>query len=322
MVYSVGKAIRQLNKGIDKIYFLSGDDYFLQRFFIKNLNKKFNIEQSPRQFNFEEDQDIKIFLEEISAISLFSKKDIFIIRNLSRISKNSKDEILGYLNNPKDDLIIIFISNDFYSKNKFFHSISSKVKTIDTRTPFPNKIREWIKYYLKINKINIDYGFLDEIIYSNNDEIATILGEIEKIYLANGCGKITYDRTDNILKTGKNVRPWHLLDSIGKKDCKMSIEYIESLQFGGYTIIPLIINSYNLFNAILTYKQTSKLSSYGLNKIISSNISRYANNYEKDEIMNIIVELKNIDVLIKSTSLNHQNLISILIIKICQGYYG
>ena len=68
MVYSVGKAIRQLNKGIDKIYFLSGDDYFLQRFFIKNLNKKFNIEQSPRQFNFEEDQDIKIFLEEISAI--------------------------------------------------------------------------------------------------------------------------------------------------------------------------------------------------------------------------------------------------------------
>jgi len=322
MVYSVGKAIRELNKKIDNIYFLSGDDYFLQKFFINNLNEKFDIKNNPRYFNFEEDRDVGLFLEEISVVSLFSKKDIFIIRNLSRISKNSKDEILTYLNNPKDDLITIFVSNDFYSKNKFFHSISSKVKTIDTRTPFPNKIREWIKYYLKINKINIDYGFLDEIIYSNNDEIATILGEIEKIYLANGCGKITYDRTDNILKTGKNVRPWHLLDSIGKKDCKMSIEYIESLQFGGYTIIPLIINSYNLFNAILTYKQTSKLSSYGLNKIISSNISRYANNYEKDEIMNIIVELKNIDVLIKSTSLNHQNLISILIIKICQGYYG
>jgi len=322
MVYSVGKAIRQLNKGIDKIYFLSGDDYFLQRFFIKNLNKKFNIEQSPRQFNFEEDQDIKIFLEEISAISLFSKKDIFIIRNLSRISKNSKDEILGYLNNPKDDLIIIFISNDFYSKNKFFHSISSKVKTVDTRTPFPNKIREWIRYYLKINKIDIDYSFLDELIYSNNDEIETIIGEVEKIYLANGCNKVTHEAIDGIFKKGKNIRPWHLLDSIGKKDCKSSINYIESLQLGGYTIIPLLINFYNLFNTMLLHKQNPGVSSYGLNKIINSNIGRYINNYDENEIMNIIVELKNMDILIKSTTLNHENLMSILIIKICQGYYG
>jgi len=322
MVYSVGKAIRQSNKKIDNIYFLSGDDYFLQNFFIKDLNKKFDIDHSPRYFNFEEDQDVKIFLEEISAISLFSKKDIFVIRNLSRISKNSKEEISTYINNPKDDLIIIFISDDFYSKNKFFHLISSKSKTIDTRTPFPNKIREWIKYYLKINKIDIDYSFLDELIYSNNDEIATIIGEIEKIYLANGCNRVSYESIDRVLKKGKNIRPWYLLDSIGKKDCKLSIEYIESLQLGGYTVILLLISLYNLFNAMLLYKQTSKLSSYGLNKIISSNIGRYTNNYDENEIMNIIVEIKNIDILVKSTTLNHENLMSILTIKICQGYYG
>ena len=76
MVYSVGKAIRELNKEIDNVYFLSGDDYFLQKFFISTLNKKFSMEHSPRYFNFEEDKDIKLFLEEISAISLFSKKDV------------------------------------------------------------------------------------------------------------------------------------------------------------------------------------------------------------------------------------------------------
>ena len=322
MAYSVGKAIRQLSKEIDNIYFLSGDDYFLQKFFITNLNKKFQIEHSPRYFNFEEDEDVEIFLEEISGISLFSKKDIFIIRNLSRISKNSKDEILAYINNPKDDLITVFVSNDFYSKNKFFHSISSKAKTVDTRTPFPNKIKEWVKYYLKINKIDIDYSFLEEIIYSNNDEIATIIGEVEKLYLANGCNRITYDAAGKVLKMDKNIRPWHLLDSIGKKDCKISIEYIESLQLGGYTIIPLIISLYNFFNAMLIYQNNSTSSYYGLNKIISSNMTRYMNNYENSEIMNIIVDLKNMDILVKSTNLNHQNLMSILIIKICQGYYG
>ena len=219
-------------------------------------------------------------------------------------------------------MITIFISNDFYSKNKIFHSISSKAKTIDTRTPFPNKIREWVKYYLKINKIDVELAFLDEIIYSNNDEICTIIGEVEKIYLANDCKKITYDSIDDVLRKSKNIRPWHLLDSIGKKDCKMSIEYIESLELGGYTVIPLIINLYNLFNAMLIYEYNSTTSSYGLNKIIASNLPRYVANYEKNEIMNIIIELKNMDILIKSTTLNHQNLISVLIIKICQGYYG
>ena len=322
MVYSVGKAIRQLNKKIDNIYFLSGDDYFLQNFFINSLNKKFNLDNSPRFFNFEEDNDVKVFLQEISGISLFSKKDVYIIRNLSRIPKNSKDEILAYLNSPKDDLIIVFVSNDFYSKNKFFHSISSKAKTIDTRTPFPNKIKEWVRYYLKINKINIDYSFLDEIIYSNNDEIITIIGEIEKIYLANDCNKITYDDINKVVKADKNVRPWHLLDSIGKKDCRASIEYFESLQSGGYTIVLLLINLYNFFNTILLYHSNPKSNIYGLNKIVSSNLPIYVQNYKKNEIMNIIVDLKNLDIVVKSTNLNPENLMSVLIVKICQEYYG
>ena len=323
MVYSVGKAIRELKKKIDSIYFLSGDDYFLQKFFVKNLNKKFNEKHFPRYFNFEEEMDVNLFLEEISSISLFSKKDIFVIRNLSRISKKSKDEILTYLNNPKIDLITIFISNDFYSKNKFFHLISVKAKTIDTRTPFPNKIREWVRYYLKVNKIDIDHSFLDEIIHSNNDEISTIIGEVEKIYLANGCKKINYQDASTILRSCKNIRPWHLLDSIGKKDCKKSMGYIESLQLGGYTIIPLVINLYNFFNTMLLANNPNQVTSYyGLNKIITSNMPQYLRNYDNDEIINIIVDLKNIDTLVKSTTLNHENLISILIIKICQEYYG
>ena len=37
MVYSVGKAIREVREKLNNVYFLSGDDYFLQSFFIKNL---------------------------------------------------------------------------------------------------------------------------------------------------------------------------------------------------------------------------------------------------------------------------------------------
>ena len=55
MSYSVGKAIRELNNKNDNIYYLSGDDYFLQKFFINSLEKTYSNEYKTRYFNFEEE---------------------------------------------------------------------------------------------------------------------------------------------------------------------------------------------------------------------------------------------------------------------------
>jgi DNA polymerase III delta subunit len=321
MVYSVGKAIREFSKNKNSIYFLSGDDYFLQSFFIKNLKKHFDDDYETYYLNFEEESDINSFFEEISSTSLFSNKSILIVRNILKISKISKDEILKYLQNPNDDNVIIFVSDDFYSKNQFLNSISSKSKKIDVRTPFTNKLREWVNYYIKSNSISIDNIILDDIISANNDEIITILNEVEKLYLINGCSQIAYNEKQHISSNHKNIRPWQLIDSIGKKDNIYAIKKIEYLQYIGYQIIPLIIILYNFFNNMLLFKNGVK-DLYSINKIISNNMNKYSSNYTEQEIMNIIGGLKNMDLLIKSSSLNQNNLISLFIIKICQGYYG
>ena len=93
------------------------------------------------------------------------------------------------------------------------------------------------------------------------------------------------------------------------------------MQYIGYQVIPLVIILYNFFNNMLLFKNGLK-DLYSINKIISNNMNKYSNNYTEQEIMNILVDLKEMDLLIKSSSLNQNNLISIFIIKICQGYYG
>ena len=321
MADSVGKAIRGISKKINSNYFLSGDDYFLQSFFIKNLKTKCGNDYELSYLNFEEESDINFFLSEISSVSLFSSKKILVIRNITKVSKANKDEVLKYLSSPSDDTIIIFVSDDFYSRNSFFKSISSKSKTIDTRTPFPNKIKEWVRYYLNVNKISIDQSILDDIISSNNDEIITILNEIEKLFLVNGCEKISYDKKHHISVNHKNIRPWHLIDSIGRKNNFSAIKNFEFLQYQGYQVVPLVITFYNFFNNILLYK-SGKKDLFSINKIISSNMSKYSSCFTNEEIMNIIVDLKKIDLTIKSSNLNQNNLVSIFITKICQNYYG
>ena len=323
MVYSVGKAIREIKPNSEKLYLLSGDDYFLQKFFISKLNEINNNKYQLRYLNLDEEEDLNILIHEISFGSLFSNNNLFILRNSTKLSIKNKDEIILYLNNPKDSLIIIFISEDYYTKNKFFKTISTISKHIDTRTPFPNKIKEWIKYYITKNKIEIDTNLLDEIIFSNNDEIYSIINEIEKLYLISDCNKIEYNANNLIIKNNRNIRPWQLLDSLGKKNIELSIKNMEDLLAIGYSVIPLIINQYNFYIYLLELfnSDTQHITVYGLNKIIISNMIKYSKEYTESELMNILIDLKNMDILVKTTNLNHKNLLSIFIIKICQGYY-
>ena len=120
MSYSVGKAIREINSNkISHSYFLSGNDYFLQNFFIKRLTLKLNDISSPKYLNFDEENDRNLLLNELENLSLFSNKGLYVIRNFNKISPNLKNTIIEYISKPNSDNIIIFVSDDFYSKNKF-----------------------------------------------------------------------------------------------------------------------------------------------------------------------------------------------------------
>ena len=69
--------------------------------------------------NFEEENDVNSFINEISSLSLFSSKRIFINRNLNKVSKVNKDHILKYLNNPSNDKILFLYQMIFIQKINF-----------------------------------------------------------------------------------------------------------------------------------------------------------------------------------------------------------
>jgi DNA polymerase III delta subunit len=59
----------------------------------------------------------------------------------------------------------------------------------------------------------------------------------------------------------------------------------------------------------------------GINKIITSNLSRYDKGYSQNELVQVIYELRKLDVLSKSTSIKEASLIQPLIVKICKNQY-
>ena len=59
----------------------------------------------------------------------------------------------------------------------------------------------------------------------------------------------------------------------------------------------------------------------GINKIITSNITSYDRSYSYNELVQVLQELRKLDILCKSTSLSKKALIQPLIVKICQSQY-
>ena len=325
MSISVGKAIRELNSNkISPSYFLSGNDYFLQKFFIKRLMMKFDNTLKPKYLNFTEEDDRKFLLGEIENISLFSNKGIYIIRNFNKVSSKIKDVLIDYINRPLSDNILIFISEDFYAKNKFLTILSKQSYMIDTRTPFSNKVREWVDYYIKTEKLKIDKEVVDELIDSFNDSISLIINEIEKLYLFNKGLDIKYKDFNQINEKKQNIRPWNFINNIGSKNVNQSIDNLNVLFLNGYNIIVLIMSLSNFFKVLLLENLSADYNKgyNGLNKIINNKMKYYSNNFSVDEISNIIISIKNIDVLCKTTSLNHKDMLLVLITRICRGYYA
>ncbi len=310
---SLGKAIKDIHKKkINSSYFLYGDDIFMQDFFINEFKKiKKNADKFLYYLGY--DQQDSIF-DQLSNLSLFNNEKIIIIKNINRFSSKSKKELLDYLEKENSGNYLIFVKNNFDNKNKFIHSLMKKCISIDVRTPFDNKVKEWIKYITKKENIQISDNEIDDYINAYGSNISNIMNYIKIDFLSN---------YKSYNKINRKFYPWHLQDALGKKELVKSLDIYESLLSNGNSINLILIYLYRLYeyiyNNIDNYKQN--YPNFAVNKIIQSRMNIYSSKYSANEIEEIILKLKDFDFLSKTSSANIPNLNRCLITNICKGYY-
>ena len=100
MQYSIGQAVRTINKkGLNPMYFLLGADSFLQNFLIKNIKHQLGNGCITKSLDFSDKSDVDLTFNHLNSISMFSSKNIFIIRNFNNLSKNNQLFMHTYLQN-------------------------------------------------------------------------------------------------------------------------------------------------------------------------------------------------------------------------------
>ena len=310
---SLGKVIKDIHKNrINSSYFLYGDDIFMQDFFINEFKKiKKNAECFLYYLGYDKQDSI---FNQLSNLSLFNNEKIIVIKNITRFTSKSRKELLDYLSKEDSSNYLIFVKNNFDNRNKFIDSLMRKSISIDVRTPFDNKVKEWIQYITKKEKIKISDSEISDYINAYGSNISSIMNYIKIDFISNH---------KNNSRINRKFYIWHLQDALGKKELIKSLDIYESLLLNGNSINLIFIYLYRLYefiyNTIDNYKQI--YSNFAVNKIIQSRMNIYSSKYSINELENIILKLKEFDFLSKSSSINISNLNRCLITNICKGYY-
>ena len=312
---SLKHTINRINSNeIDPVYSLFGNEAFLQHFFIDYISSKFLTEnQSIAYMNLDDDKE-SLLLSELSSYSLFADKRIIVVRRIRKLSKNGKKELFDYIKFPNNNYCLILISETYDFKSALQKDLEKNTISIDVRVPFENKIKEWVIYYIKTKKYNINQEMVNDLVDKYGDSISHVINEIENLHLF-GVEKSGYFQDSN-----KTYFLWQLQDAIGKKEAHKSLNIAKSLLNNGISLVQIISNLSNLFSQLL-YKGNNheKFKYTGLNKIITKNLNYYGKRYSFSEIKNAILVLRNYDVIYKSSSTKDAILLDMIIVKICKG---
>ena len=317
---SPGQGLRRImSREIAPIYTLLGEDYFFQDLIVGALSDYTISNDGERFFLIMGVDSEEKLLDHMNLNSLFSQKSIIVVKNSKKIKAKFQSEIIDYCNSPSNDKIIIFIYNDPYATNKFIDQICSLSTCVDTRTPFPNKMKEWVKYYSKKNEVYLTNQSIDQLVENYGDNLNNIMNEIDKIYIqSNGDSEqISSLVSSNVHKKENQI--WKLLDSIGRKDAATSIDIYSQLYNNNVPVIRILLNLLDLFKELINQKINAKEGKFIRNKIILRNLNIYGNKFSIEEILNAILLLRNCDLTVKTTSINETHLFHSIVAEICEG---
>ena len=304
--------------GIKPMYVLMGSDLYLQSFFVNQIVKIFNNKNISKQsYSFEETDPIHI-INEITGISLFADPRVFVLRGLKKISKNYMSELIEWGSYPRQHNCVIIVKNEFDLKNSYIKKLRKNIQLIDTRTPFPNKIRDWVKYILKLKKINLPSNIIENLIENCGDSIANIENEIEKILIDNI--ENNHENNSLIEKKIKDYPIWRLIDSLGRKDINNSFKIYINLWINNIPTSQILFNLSFFYQELIWVVLGNKNTQIKLNYQIKKNMNIYLKKYNFDELKNIILDIRKIDFDIKNFSLSERDIMLKFIVKACKGY--
>lgn len=305
-------------------YLIEGNDYISVNNKISEIIKKNGFsDASISKYDLSEGL-LDDALEDLNTYGLFSDKKIVIINNFDKMDPllNNIEELLKYVENSSSLNLLFVVSDKYDDRKKIIKDLKKKMEFIKISTDpveFTNSCLEGYK---------IENGVINLLV--NNT-----LGDVTRLY--NECNKLkTYKINDKYIskddveelsfkKLGDSTEiTFQFSRALAEKDKKSAlILYQELLNYKiePLSIIGLLASQFRIMYQVKSLEEKNmrndeiasslKEKPYRITK--TRELTRY---YSKKEILDLMIKLEDIDLKIKTTSVDANTLVQLFILNI------
>ena len=318
---SIISEIKKINNdNFDNIYYLIGEDHFLQNFFVKKIKKSIPQNNSMEKLFFIGGFDpSESIIQSLYATDIFQSKKLIILRNPNGLKGKSREELLNYVQKPIKENILILTQDEYSIKNKLINTLSSLLNPISTQTPFYSDFIIWARIFIKSYDLRlVDQNDLNLLIKLNSENLYFLHSAIEKLSVNVENGKKI--SKNEIIENSFNLNAvslFNFFDAFGKKDLEKSIFFSFFLLNNNVTILRFVKMFADFFQKMLfikifrgTNKSASSFNYTLLNRSIDNKIIEYAKNFSSKDIVHCLRYLQNIDIKIKTSSSNDKSILT------------
>ena len=301
------------NNNIKPIYFLRGDDHFLQNFFIEKICSSLFLEEKiSKSFLTPNEMAGKEIIDSLLFSDLFSTKKLFILRDPQQIKGKPAKDLLDYCSNPIPNHFLVLINDNYMDNSSFTRSLTKIIDAINVSTPFSNDLYKWARFFFKENDKNADPLVIEEIIENYGDSVFNVKNEIDKLCILIDSNEIQSNDLTISNAWGRSRQRWELFTSIGKRDLEKSIKLSKEIIGNTETMISLIYPLTSFFQELLYVKMNdgtfSQSNSYiPLSKSIKNNIVLFSKGYTRSQIEESIKTLEKIERKQKTSTSNDES---------------
>jgi DNA polymerase-3 subunit delta len=320
----------------EQVYFLWGEEAYLIDRQIKDI-------YAGLQKNYGEDLELlfldsdemsgRELMENLQFTSLFSEQRMVVIKKPAFLGKAKRKAarneelrkaVEEFLLQDTADQTLVFTAEDHDNSNPLVKILDRQATVIQFKKASPQYIGKWAQEEFKRRGIQPAAEAISMLSRSGQD-MYYLENLIEKLSLAMTGGKLTAKDVEGELENKEETRVFALTDALLNRNLKAAFKaYYQLLEQGEHPLLFLNITGRQFFNLGKVKGYMDKgydkksiaaatgMKEYGVQKLMSC-----ARSFSWDEIHEIIKNLMEVDLKMKSTQQDGEILMESLLVKIC-----
>lgn len=322
---------RSLKNGdVGQIYFLYGDDDFLKDASLEKL-KEVALTGAIADFNYDlfraGEVNMSNLMSALATLPVMASRRLVVLKDADKLKADEQETLLSYLKDPSPSTTLVMSGKDVDKRKTFFSVIKEKGNLVDHSHPYEREMPKWIKWVAKKKGVEISNEAARYLVDIVGTDLASVANELEKasIYTGDRSKRVELEAIEAVTIDMRARTVFQLIDALGTKNLKKSLKNLKRLLDDGES--PLMILSMIVRQLRLIWTGLDIMKNGGgegevrkkikLPPFVFKGYLKQVKLFKEDELRSAYESLFDLDLKFKSSPVNKERALELLIFKLC-----